>query len=794
MKVEDTYVLPPRSVISAQEACNMPADEMTSTDILKNPVLIETVSWNTTQAPGTELISFTIPAVFATLDTFHTRMLQIYSYFKPSVQLRFILNSTKFHQGKLIAFYDPMESTSPAGTSAKRRQRNQFMATGQPNVILDAGYSNTGIIEIPFEHVLSYLTTNSQERAPQMGTVYLMVLNTLGVAAGTTPELSIQIMLSCTDVQLHLPMRPHDIQLLSAPLVMEPQSAKPSRGLRKSINAVTSQIMTGPKMMYNTVTGNWNGVKENFGQMWENTISFAEGALQMIGMDKPNDPLNKTNNCLSTTSPVSHMQGVDGSIRLAATPYGGYTKMDFSSTNPGEMNIKQIIKTKMMFRQGNWDTTQVPGTQVFTTFVHPGLCSMTPSIDNPGYTQLTPTFLSYMSLAFEQFHGSINFRFDFTATQFHTGRILAVFEPNSSTTGGAITLNTLTNNPSHLFDLHENKTFEINIPFVSSTPRKSCNNPTSLLFPTDDETSLGRLTLYVYTPLAVSNNLPTSIEFNSYISAGDDFVFEVPRISDEIFYPDQLNIPPITMIMEPQSLDALPLRSEDRSSPPSIIKGSGKTMITAHYNEEIADVRDYVCRYAEMDNDLFTPFVANPGDTGESVAVLAFETTLTTSRMARPAQIPLTFMSSLFTFWSGSLRYKFIPMIARNQTLLLTAYNSIGKVVDAPINGTGGFSFVQGVGSSFPHQIQVSAQDSSVEVEIPFYSYYNQYLTSLVQTTGNFNDTIYGSGTVVFVARTDTPTSFPSSTLRGKLYASAGDDFMLRFLVSPPTTLIRTSV
>nr|QKE55017.1 MAG: polyprotein [Picornaviridae sp.] len=783
--------------------CNMPTSPFTHTDILKNPVLIESATWDTTQVPGDELASFSIPAVFASLDTFHTRMLQVYAYFKPTVCLRFIINSTKFHQGKLIAFYDPMESTSLAGTPSKRRPRNIYMATGQPNVILDAGYANTGIIEIPFEHVLSYMTTNSSERAPQMGTVYLMVLNSLSVSTGATPELEVQIMLSCSDVELHLPMRPHTLELLSVPLEQESNSEaifntvrsakRPSAGIQGITQSITDSTAAGARFYGNLFTGNWNGVGQAFGDAWNATISGVKSTFQVFGMDKPSSPETRVTNMLATIAPLAHMKGVDNSVRLAATQVGGYTRMNFSAANPQEMSMKQIITTKMMFRQFDWGIGDDAGVSKLSIPVFPGLCNMTASVDHPGYTEMNPTFLSYMALAFEQWHGSINFRFDFTATQFHTGRILAVFEPNSSTTGATDDLSHYTNNPSHLFDLHENKTFEINIPFISSTPRKQSTNPTDTVSLNSlDESSIGRLSLYVYTPLAVSNNVPTTIPVNCYISAGDDFVFEIPRISESIYYPDFTNFVPIIPPLEQESLDALPLRSEDRKSPPSIIKGSGVTAIVNHYNEDTSDVRDFAKRFA-LCAGFSNTFTANPISPSISYTLVANELTLLPfDTTINYAQIPLHFVSALFAFYSGSLRHKFVPLLSRSQVLQASSAFLFGKVDTAPLAGTGGFSYLQGNGASYPVQIQNSSQDAAIEVETPYYSFYNQSIVNEVQTAGNFNDLIYGSGVLYTTFSTDKPTDFQNSTIQINQFVAAGDDFALRFLVSPPVVLTRT--
>jgi len=95
---------------------------------------------------------------------------------------------------------------------------------------------------------------------------------------------------------------------------------------------------------------------------------------------------------------------------------------------------------------------------------------------------------------------------------------------------------------------------------------------------------------------------------------------------------------------------------------------------------------------------------------------------------------------------------------------------------------------------SYPQTIQNSSQDASIEIEAPFYSMFNQHLTQTdaVINTADINSP-YWSSTVQLTATTYDVNKLPPSPSNAdfkcipyKAYVSAGNDYDLRFLVSPP--------
>lgn len=829
--MEEGYIVPTPSKIHAQDIMAMPAGEMTNLDILKNPVLVSTVTWTVaTQTPGFQLYSATIPGIFETIPNFQQLMLQTYTYFKPTVKVHFQMNSTKFHLGKLIAFYDPFESMlATIGTSPVNRLVNIYSATGQPNAILDAGYNNSIALEIPFEHILAYLTTNSRERSPQMGTVYLLVLNQLAAASGAPQQVTVNTLVSCCDVAMHLPIMPHVIDLtMRHEMAIEGEKSpkkesQPPKSVKKEekggFGAIFDNIVDvgkgGVGAVWNVITGNWSKAAKSAGQGFNSLGSL----LGQFSLDKPADPLIKVSNQLAVVSPIAHMQGVDTSVRLAAAPMGGYLDTTFSAAPNEESQISEIIKTKMMFKQLSWLDSQAPGTLLQSFVVGPSFNYAVPASTvyaQTGYSPIIPTFLGYFSSFFEFWHGSIAFRFDFAATQFHSGRIIAVFFPNSETTPITTTdLTQLTNNPYFIFDLMEQKSFEVTIPYVSSTPRKRCVNPTNPNTSSQDELAIGTLNLYVYTELNHPDNVTGTVPYNCYIGAGNDFRYEVPRIDPDFYLAEDTlpMAPPVSLVDEIRhEIEVLPLRTEDRESQNTLVKGAGYVTDSSHFLEEINDVRDLARRYCFYGNVAPT-WTQN---TAFNAPFWYYNTTLLPVRpgviknQSTYGQTPgvggkifSNCMAQLYAMWSGSMRYKYVPFNSRTDPAQYRAVYLFNTVTTSDIISStfNNFAMRGDRDSGYPMHITNVSQDVSLEVETPFYSYYNQCLTRLPTiAVTNYDDQVVQPGLIAFVGTTydldgyPTTGTDPSLTSYGpaNIYQAIGDDFKFRFLVSPPIVYFRT--
>lgn len=835
---ESPFISEPTNQVSFGASDSMASSHIGALDLFKTPLLLSTTEWNTTQPPSTELTSFSVPKIFestATLSTLYAALLQIYSFFKFQATVRIQINSTKFHSGKLIACYDPVQSIN-----ASDKTLNIYSASCLPNVIIDAADSNTGSIDIPFEHILSYLSTNSGEPAPQMGTFHLLVLNSLGAAASTPSTININTFIYCTKVGLEVPLRPHKIQL-----------SNPSAQRFVIESGIIDKGISKMKTVTNAVSTTWDNVKT--GNFSGAIKSIGNGIKDFFNLDKPALLDVKVGNTLATIAPLAHMKGEDASVRLAATNQGGYLENIFSSAPPDEMCISEIIKRPTLADQISWPSTAVESTQLFKIPVHPGYCNFqaVPG-KNPACFSLNPTYLAFMSTYFDQWKGSINFRFDFAATQFHTGRLQFSFEPNADLVPlipPATTTQDFSNSPEVLFDLHENKTVNINIPYVSTTMRKlSRSGPYVAAKSTTIDSELyilGYLYIRVLVPLVAPSNVAPDITFNVYVSAGEDFQLFIPRIPTDLLYYNQLadwpNAPFITessttssptseedddksplysflevmyslnqnppnnnrFVIESGTTDA-PTRTTQLGDGHSIIKGSLKTSIVDPFREVVNDVRDLARRYCLISSggialEPFTrpateTYTRYEADLVGSVSMLQDFVNAdgtSPSRMA-PLRDFAYAMSRIYAFWSGSHRYKFIPTISKNVALRSTVTYIISQPNETP-TAVVPFDYNSGSTTGYPAHTILSSQDSSLEFETPFYSPYQQLLcyddpaapyTSLAIRTGVYNINLRTT------SKADLPlNSEQTPILDYDFYHAVGDDFAYRFLVAPPILL-----
>lgn len=757
--LDNTNALPP--------PISMAEDDFSHLDILKMPLRLGSATWGTANASASQLITLSVPDVLGTFTTIHKQLLQTYAFMKLSLRFRVVVNTTKFHCGKLIVLYDPV---STFGTGLDR-EPNNVAATGYPHVIIDAGDSNSAELDVPFENIVSFLTTNTLEVSPPMGSIIVQVFNPLQTSTAGTDPVNVNVFVSAAEIQLHMPMRPHVAQFSAPPAL--------ARSLTMNINF--KDIMGTVKGAANTVTGAVADVKSG------NIGGLIRKGLDFFSLDRPANADSRQNNCLATISPPAHMLGLDQAVRLGATQDGSYVETDFSTAPSSDMAIYNIIRRPMLFAQRFWSIDDTIDSNIFTFPVTPGLCSSDTILPDE-IEEMSNTFLSYFATMFEYWRGSIDFTLDFSATQFHSGRLMIAFEPNAATTpltGVGETCTDFSNNPHLIFDLRENKKVTFKVPFVSSTPRKVCV-PHMWTLPSQwapaqvpDNLLLGYIRILVLSPLVVAENLPTSIYYNAYISAGEDFRFYGPRIRNS------------TRFLEDQDATGPGLKmnvgdivTRDIEQAPSIVKGRSLISSPEYFGEVINDVRDLCRRYCRYRTSI--TMTADPNRTGVVIGTsnfgahpdLYYAANFFTNFPVSSHSFA-TLISRLYCFYTGSIRYKFIPITDRTKNLQLVAtyaFNSAGKTPADADNLYG-----------YPQYITNSSQDSSLELELPFYTSFTQLLTQFDAAATAYPPGIYTPGYVQLEASSYSG-SFADNLVNITVYHAIGDDFAFRMLVAPPIT------
>lgn len=721
----------------------MPDEHWMAAKQLSKPVVIQHFQWGADSTIGTVLNAFNFPQVISAIDSIHTETLNMYSFFKFNWNLKFQINGTKFHSGQLMASFDPYFQANDGDVDGAYRFFDAVYATGLPNVKLNASSNQPVEMTIPYVLPRNFMTTNSTS-LDLLGRVRISVLNQLRYATGSSQNLSITVYLYATDPSVHVPIYRHLYNPRRVILAEQSMDFINSLGIKSKVNDVVGNVASG-----------------NFGGALKTASPVVSGLAKLLGLDYPVRIVHPQSH-INPLGPMAHGKGVDQSTRLALVPESGHVaEPEQTGTTVDECAVSYISKVPMLFRQIVWSDTATVGT-VLTFF------PITPNIASTVTTDLTRysnTFLSYLSNLYSYWQGSLDYNLELVSTQFHTGRLLIAFIPNYFATSP--TLTQAYSCPYVVVDLQETSNVQMTVPFISALLMKNTDVSNATL---SDENTVGYIYIYVLNPLVRPGNVDAAIEFNLYISGGEDFKLMVPRAN---MLQPRLRVPP-TVIKAEQSiaLDRMATRTSTVKEAPSISFAFGSPMIPGkdYFGEEFSLV-DYMKRYGlTRSRQTIGDLRASPISVEPLFGTYDYTSATPYDPRTSPnsPNTPISSVQNLFACWSGSIRYKFATNANRSSDQYLSA---VHVPLGVPFGG-----YEDGGGLAF--QRTNLAQNNALEIECPCYVPYNFLLNgSGPGPTGVVYPLNAG---LVYVDSAGT-NQFQVDT-----YTAAGDDFRPFYLISPP--------
>nr|AWK77874.1 structural polyprotein [Robinvale bee virus 5] len=476
---------------------------LATTHLFQKPILVRQVQWQTDAARDAQLLSFRIPDILTEIQSPALGLLSIHALYRTGFLIRIQVNSSPFHSGRLIAYFNPYGLSGLADGGL-----NYVSKTGLPHVFIDAANATVGHLEIPFLTLKDYFTTYQSDSDCRIGTFSLDVFNQLAVGTGGSPAVSVSIWLEPIATELAVPVARHDVQLQMESLLSIAEGP---------IKQLLSMGINGTADLLNGALG---------------TTSRGSGK----GRDRPEIPAPENMGLCYSVPNISNGTGANPSDRLALIPT--LTEVDDSDTSRmtvgDEMDLKLIAKTPMLLGVKAWTDSLTPGTRLTTIPVHPMVTSRNAA---GGIVFALTTYLAYICNAFKFWRGSIRYRFEVVATQHHTGRLIVAWIPNDrSTVNGypvadTLTINSLTQYPCEIFDLALNKEFEFVVPYNSPSRYKKMpefvhfdNLPDQVGTLAQDYT-LGNLVVMIQNSLTHPGTVANSVDVNIFVSGGDDFDF-----------------------------------------------------------------------------------------------------------------------------------------------------------------------------------------------------------------------------------------------------------------------------
>lgn len=778
--VEDARVTGSFASNQVASALSMAETPWNISTILQRPVLIQTLSWDTTQIANAELAAFDFPNILASLTSQPVhQILSSFVYFRSNFCLRFQLNSTKFHIGRLVASVNPMRRLPDSSI-------NLVSMTGLPNVKIDASESTLTELEVPFTHIQTYLTTNSESIYDVLARVSVRVFNQLQVSTGATSSLSLSVFAYMKQPSIEVPIYTHTPQLPSiqshAPSIME--------GVDDTISGVKGAVSNG-------LSGAWGKMVGSIGQAVGGVVT---GLQSVFNFDMPTYPVPEHGRVTKFTSTLCHGTGRPAfDTRLSLHPVSLHVvDPSLSGTSGDEQFIPNIISTPMLIDQMVWETTISPGVlikpnHVFRKIqgafiVEPQMCWANVGVPNNNNIELFPTYLSFITSRFARWRGSLEFRLEVVCSQFHTGRLAISFIPNTPPLVARPLDAELMACPLQVLDLQESHEFSWTIQYVSSTVWKECRSFDAEM---TDANTLGFMYISILNSLCAPNNVPNSVYLNLYVKAGDDFEVAVPRgiqylrhPEDDIFTPAP---PPSSSVVENHAPELNAPRSSAavESSAPGIMKGELRSKSAdSFYGENFHSLVDICRRFCLLAH--YDRTIPDTSDTlSLRVPVTPYQTDHSFSLGDESSYVIcqnfLHFFSHIYVFWSGSIRYRFIFPNASGLHAVAT-HDPTRHYRIFYEQSYKGFSpdmydnIEQGQASSF----NVTSLDPSVEVECPFYSIFPMCVVDSKEIS--YDNLSFVNGGLELSVKT----YGANRNISGQIWLAGGDDFRFHFLIPPP--------
>jgi hypothetical protein len=714
------------------------------------PTIIQKFTW--TSSSGGPLAVITLPIQAAGALSYWKQLFQTFSFSKFDMHVRVQLNTTKFHSGRLALTWNPMSSFEPptAGLSA-----TIWSATSLPHSIIDASMSNSAELTIPFQHYYSYMPLIGESNiSTALGTLTIENLTGLQYTTSTVPTVTGQVWFWFTNMELYVPTTTHR--------VFGPVEAQ---------SGVLEQKLV---------------LVEKLGKQATSMIGMGKDvvgtAANLIGLaDSPTDPLPQQK-VMFSNGPTSHGRGISSCIRLALDPVSEViTQPKDIATNLDEMDLTHIIKKSALLT-----TQDIKDTDLEVSIPINPMTVL--NID----TNVYPTFLAYVARKFAFWRGPLKYRFEFVCSNFHSGRFIASFIPNTSQYKG--TTSNMATCPSIIMDLQEKRTFEFVVPYVSQQPYKKISDFKTIDSQINLNESTGILVVRTLNKIAYPGSVSPFCQLWIYVSAPEGFELAVPNtVSNPVTQNLILNdadVFPVKYEVEAQSSYLAVENNQENQQVP--VLGNTRSIVlndNSLYNENFMHLSNYLARnscsfrydFAEVYQ---WKFLIPIGTDLQYLTALGKRTNFRDN---------ITWFSKLFTFWRGSIRVASLNNFGRsvNGTLVgitkpleLTNNDAIGKILDIKTDSV----YDSMSGNAF--QFTNTPMSPVIELETPYYTQFQNMLNrDPVEGYTNFypdsNDGRFaGELQIVYdVGKKETDFQFRSA---GYLTRSVGPDFNFSYIGRPP--------
>lgn len=471
---------------------------------LSRPVLIQSFNW-ATGAPNIYQ-RFNPWKDFFSEPRIANRIAH-YAFMRAKLKVRVLINGNAFHFGRAILSYIPLHDYDTLTVDRVFVQQDLVQASQRPHIYLDPTYSQGGELGLPYFYPKNMLEIANSEY-DQMGEMVLHTINVLKHANGATDNVTINVFAWAEDVVLSGPTAATSTDL--TPQAGEDEYgqgivSKPAGIVARVAHKLTSIPLIAPYARATEIAAGAVGqIASMLGYCRPNDISTIKSFKPQYGGNMANTNVEDTAIKLS----------VDAKQELTLDPRTtGLSGQD-------ELGIKNLASRESYLTTFDWQVADAQDTKLFA-------CAVTPNLVARNGDELHLTALAFAAIPFDWWRGTLKFRFQIVASNYHRGRMRVVYEPFNS----APSLD-YTTNYNRIIDIAEEKDFTVEIGWNQNLPYKRAERPgidSEPFGPTYTQGvgaayNNGMISLHVVNDLTVPNSTTDNdIQVNVFVSCGDDF-------------------------------------------------------------------------------------------------------------------------------------------------------------------------------------------------------------------------------------------------------------------------------
>ena len=480
-------------------------------DFFKRPVKIAEYEWGTglslTQTFNPWSLFFDNKRVVNRISNFNL--------LRSKLHLRVTLNGNGFQYGRAILAYNPLDSKDDFSPTAILDE-DVVQLSQLPHLYLNPTSSQGGDIMLPFFYHLNSVRQPSSLYS-DLGECYLKSINVLKHANGASDKVTISIFAWAEDITLAVPTSEDNALLV-------PQSGEIDEANMKGVISGPATAVANAASALSKVP-----VIGNYAKATEMPLRLIAGAAKSLGYCRPavtKNPEPFRNTAISslavTNVPDTAMKvTVDDKQELTLDP-------GISGLNEDDsLNIKSIAGRETYLTSFDWNVGTAPDTLLWNARVDPVTWSQ---VGTPASYHFPACAMA--ALPFKYWSGTMKFRFQIVASNYHKGRIRIAYDPNFFDATPEYNVNYM-----HIVDISEKNDFTISVTNGQNVTlidhhlpgQDSATQLYSSTRYTNQEEGNGVLQVSVLNELTVPNSVVNNdIQVNVFVSMGDDFEVFVP--------------------------------------------------------------------------------------------------------------------------------------------------------------------------------------------------------------------------------------------------------------------------